>query len=269
MKNNDKFKRLINIDKIIKNAYGKLKTYLFYEDKENIKLVCKFILSLKKIENSILNSMTDDELCYAVDLVDILFTMSTVDDETIRASKLILNLYDYRHENDEEDISYNFTDYGVYDNAYYYNAMCYTKNVIVHDELGIKKSNEKFYNTLKKTYYEMLTKYAYENYNMENYLLESEMALVYQNEGFFEYSFLDVCKNIVLEGSDIKENEDAVHIITTLENNYIFKSIISSLNDDELDDLLTFIKDIKTKHNGKMLNYYENIVVNILNDLAR
>lgn len=91
MKNNDKFKRLINIDKIIKNAYGKLKTYLFYEDKENIKLVCKFILSLKKIENSILNSMTDDELCYAVDLVDILFTMSTVDDETIRASKLILN----------------------------------------------------------------------------------------------------------------------------------------------------------------------------------
>ena len=267
MKNNDKFKRLINIDKIIKNAYGKLKTYLFYEDKENIKLVCKFILSLKKIENSILNSMTDDELCYAVDLVDILFTMSTVDDETIRASKLILNLYDYRHENDEEDISYNFTDYGVYDNAYYYNAMCYTKNVIVHDELGIKKSNEKFYNTLKKTYYEMLTKYAYENYNMENYLLESEMTLVYQNEGFFEYSFLDVCKNIVLEGSDIKENEDAVHIITTLENNYIFKSIISSLNDDELYDLLTFIKDIKTKHNDKMLNYYENIVVNILTNL--
>ena len=93
MKNSNSFELLIAHDKKIGEAYKKLCMDLINNDFEQSKVSCKNILELIKIETSMLDKMTKEELEYYVDLADIIFTMDEVDDETYRASEKIVQTY--------------------------------------------------------------------------------------------------------------------------------------------------------------------------------
>ena len=79
MKNSNSFELLIAHDKKIGEAYKKLCMDLINNDFEQSKVSCKNILELIKIETSMLDKMTKEELEYYVDLADIIFTMDEVD----------------------------------------------------------------------------------------------------------------------------------------------------------------------------------------------
>ena len=86
-----------------------------YGFNEQSKVSCKNILELIKIETSMLDKMTKEELEYYVDLADIIFTMDEVDDESYRASEKIVQTYMAKF---EKPLEYDFSDEEEY------NEMC-------------------------------------------------------------------------------------------------------------------------------------------------
>ena len=293
MKNIKNYKLLVAHDKKIRETYKKISLELLNDDYSNVKISCKNLLELIKVETKMLDKMSEEELSYYVLIADTIFTMDEVDDETFRASEKITQAYKAKFEkcveydfSEEEDdfekltrtafeFGYSQKDldrYFEYEQAYRYNAVCYACKMILNDELGIKKSNPKFYNELKETCIQNLIYYAFHSYEVECYILSHNMQMDYVEENYDDYfNSLNEkeCKNIINMDKDASDNEDAINAYITLENIYRFRCYLHSLGRRELTNIFDYIIFLKESHSSKMLDYYENIVIDKINDLAR
>lgn len=293
MKNSNSFELLIAHDKKIGEAYKKLCMDLINNDFEQSKVSCKNILELIKIETSMLDKMTKEELEYYVDLADIIFTMDEVDDETYRASEKIVQTYmakfekplEYDFSDEEEDFEklsriipdFAFTQeeldrYFQYNQTYKYNAMCYASKIILNDELCIKSNNSKFYDLLRKKCIHNLIYYAYHSYEVECYILSHNMQMDYVPEIYDDYFNplnVEECKKIISKWKDASDNQNPDCCFTNLEDTYKLKCYLHSLERTELTNIFDYILHLKEEHSSKMLDYYENIVLEKIDDLSR
>ena len=87
-------------------------------------------------------------------------------------------------------------------------------------------------------------------------------------DDYFNQLNVEECIKIISKWKDASDNANLDCCFTNLEDIYKFKCYLHSLERSELTYILDYIDVLKKDHFGKMLVYYENVVVDKINDLS-